>query len=109
MTNKQTIEILNRIRCNIREDSLEEQALVYAISALTEQRWIPCSERLPEEKERSYWVCLETGGQCQCRWTNDVYGLGSNEWSEWGWHIMDKPQYSIIVAWMPLPEPRKRE
>ena len=34
MTNKQAIEILNRIRCSIREDSLEEQALVYAIEAL---------------------------------------------------------------------------
>ena len=70
-------------------------------------QWIPCSERLPEEKEKSYWVCLETGGQCQCRWTNDMYGLGANKWSEWGWHIMDKPQYSKIVAWMPLPEPYK--
>ena len=73
--------------------------------ARPEPHWIPCSERLPEEKERSYWVCLETGGQCQCRWTNDMYGLGANKWSKWGWHIMDKPQYSKIVAWMPLPEP----
>lgn len=34
MTNKQAIEILNRIRCSIHEDSIEEQALVYAIEAL---------------------------------------------------------------------------
>ena len=31
-----------------------------------------------------------------------MYGLGSNEWSKWGWHIMDKPQYAKVVAWMPL-------
>ena len=36
---------------------------------------------------------------CSCRWTNDMYGLGSNEWSEWGWHVMDKPQYAKVVAW----------
>lgn len=67
--------------------------------------WIPCSERLPKKEERSYWICLDGGGQCQCRWTNDMYGFGANEYSKWGWHIMDKPQYSKVVAWMPLPEP----
>lgn len=72
-----------------------------------EERWIPCSERLPKKEERSYWICLDGGGQCQCRWTNDMYGFGSNEYSKWGWHIMDKPQYSKVVAWMPLPEPWK--
>ena len=34
MMNKQAIEALLRIRCIIREDSLEEQALVYAIKVL---------------------------------------------------------------------------
>ena len=72
-----------------------------------EPHWIPVTERLPNKEEKSYWVCLEGGGQCQCRWTNDMYGLGANEWSKWGWHVMDKPQYSVIVAWMPLPEPYK--
>lgn len=37
MTNKQVIGALNRIRCIIREDSLEEQALVYAIEAIKAQ------------------------------------------------------------------------
>lgn len=74
-----------------------------------EPHWIPCSKRLPKKEERSYWICLDGGGQCQCRWTNDMHGLGANEYSEWGWHIMDKPQYSIVVAWMPLPEPWKGE
>ena len=71
--------------------------------------WIPCGERLPEEEEKSYWVCLDGGGQCQCRWTNNMYGLGANKWDKWGWHVMDKPQYSRVIAWMPLPEPYKAE
>ena len=74
-------------------------------SAQPEPRWIPCGERLPEEEEKSYWVCLDGGGQCQCRWTNNMYGLGANKWDKWGWHVMDKPQYSRVIAWMPLPEP----
>ena len=71
--------------------------------------WIPCSERSPEEEEKSYWVCLDGGGQCQCRWTNNMYGLGANKWDKWGWHVMDKPQYSRVIAWMPLPEPYREE
>ena len=71
-----------------------------------EPHWIPVTER-PKEEEKSYWVCLEDGGQCQCRWTNDIYGLGANEWSKWGWKKVDLPQFSKVVAYMPLPEPYK--
>lgn len=76
-------------------------------SAQQEQRWIPCSGRLPEEEERSYWVCTDTGYQCQCRWTNDVYGFGVSD--RWEWKIYDIPQYQKVVAWMSLPEPYREE
>lgn len=90
--------------------SYAEEAYEMAIKALEQptvepQRWIPCSERLPEKAEGQYWVCTNTGYQCQCRWTDDVYGLGSN--GEWAWKIFDIPQYSHVVAWRPLPEPYK--
>ena len=75
-------------------------------SAQPEPHWIPVTES-PKEEEKSYWVCLEDGGQCQCRWTNDVYGLGANKWSKWGWKKVDLPQYSKVVAYKPLPEPYK--
>lgn len=64
--------------------------------------WTPCSERLPKKERATYLICTERGYMCLCRWTNDMYGLGSNEWSEWGWHIMDKPQYAKVVAWMEM-------
>lgn len=67
-----------------------------------EQRWIPVTERLPEKRRETYWVCTDTEAQCECRWTDNKFGLGS---SEWGWSIFDYPQYSKVVAWMPLPEP----
>lgn len=72
-------------------------------SAQPEQQWTPCSEKLPKEEKRHYWVCTDTGYQCQCRWTNDVYGLGASD--RWEWKIFDIPQYQKVVAWMPLPEP----
>lgn len=71
-----------------------------------EPQWIPVTES-PKDEEKSYWVCLEDGGQCQCRWTNDVYGIGANPWSKWGWKKVDLPQFSKVVAYMPLPEPYK--
>ena len=72
-----------------------------------QQRWIPCSERLPKKIEGRYWVCTNTGYQCQCRWTDDVYGFGLN--GEWAWKIFDIPQYSHVIAWMPLPKPYRED
>lgn len=69
-----------------------------------EPRWIPVTERLPEEQKKSYWVCTDTGYQCECRWTDNRFGMG-NLSGEWGWSIFDTPRYSKVVAWMPLPEP----
>lgn len=91
---------------NPSEDMLFIDAIVDMLENLpekSEQKWIPCSERLPEEEKRDYWVCTDTGYQCQCRWTNDVYGFGASD--RWNWKIFDIPQYQEVVAWMPLPEP----
>ena len=66
------------------------------------QQWIPCDMRTPKHVEESYWICTDTGYQCQCRWTNDVWGLGASD--KWAWKLLDIPQYSRVVAWMPLPE-----
>ena len=67
------------------------------------QQWIPCSERLPKEEIRDYWVCLEDGHQKQCRWMQ--YEKKDGHFYEW--HSVMK-----VVAWMPLPplpEPWKGE
>ena len=69
------------------------------------QRWIPVTERLPENRRETYWVCTDTEAQCECRWTNNRFGIAETD--EWGWSIFDYPQYSKVVAWMTLPEPYK--
>ena len=72
-----------------------------------EPRWIPVTERLPEEECKHYWICTDRGYQCECRWTN-VNHFWTNLTTDWHWNIFDVPQYSHVVAWMPLPEPYKR-
>ena len=65
-------------------------------------KWIPVTERLPKAERKSYWVCTDTGYQCECRWTNNRFGIGESD--EWGWSIFDIPQYQKVVAWMLLPD-----
>jgi hypothetical protein len=77
-------------------------------SAQPEQRWIPVSESLPKDGKKRYWVCTDTGYQCECRWTN-INHIWTELTTDWHWHIMDIPQYSHVVAWRELPEPYKEE
>lgn len=67
-----------------------------------EPHWIPVSERLPDEEKKIYWVCTDSGYQCQCRWTN-INHFWTNLTTDWHWHTMDVPQHTEVVAWMPLP------
>lgn len=69
-----------------------------------ETKWIPCSERSPKEEKKTYWICTNDGYQCECRWTN-VNPFWTDLTTNWHWHIADVPQYSKVVAWMPLPKP----
>ena len=85
--------------------TLEKALIIDGLSLTVKpQQWIPCSERLPEKEKKCYWVCTDDGYQFQCRWTN-VFGFYESD--DWTWSIFDKPQYSKIIAWMPLPEPYK--
>lgn len=66
-------------------------AIKHLPSAQPEQRWIPCSERLPEKN-------------CRCLTTNEAWGSFEVDWNAWidgQWlYPNEKP-----IAWMPLPEP----
>ena len=82
---------------------LDKNDLKAIIGALAQKQWIPVSERLPKEEEKSYWICTDNGYQCECRWTN-INHIWTNLTTDWHWHLMDIPPYSKVVAWMPLPE-----
>jgi hypothetical protein len=68
-----------------------------------EPKWIPVTERLPDKEPNKYWVCVDTGYQCECRWTN-MNLFGRYETTDWHWNIMDIPQYTRVVAWKTLPK-----
>ena len=125
MTNEEAVKMLRTMQRTVYlgnrkfEDAIEcaikalseplqpwEVLVAQAVLPHPEPHWIPVTEE-PKEEKKSYWVCLEDGGQCQCRWTNDIYGIGANAWSKWGWKKADLPQFSKVVAYMPLPEPYK--
>ena len=90
----------------IEELTRENESLAKSVNEASEilrRRWIPVTERLPKAERKSYWVCTDTGYQCACRWTNNLFGMGESD--EWSWSIFDIPQYQKVVAWMPLPDP----
>lgn len=62
------------------------------------QRWIPCSERLPDYHDE---VLVTSRGEVAIAW---LYLDGN-----WRSNDMPEPMYKDIVAWMHLPEPYKEE
>ena len=70
---------------------------------LNADKWIPVSE--PPKELDTYLI--QTDGEpymCQCRWT-DVNPFWTDYKTKPHWNIFDLPQYSKVVAWMPLPKP----
>lgn len=65
-------------------------------SAESEQRWIPCSERLPE-KWGDYLVTIKwkgvESGNVYTEIHTAVYDERAKEWD-----------YTDVIAWMPLPD-----
>lgn len=65
-------------------------------STQPEQRWIPVSERLPEEMG-TYMTTIDYGEHGLATGQRYYYGRGL-KWND-----------ECVIAWMPLPEPYKEE
>ena len=78
-------------------------------SVQPEQRWIPCSERLPEEED--YKSCIECLDGAVWYFTeNGTMGIGYYYESTKEWSTTDDLKTDgKVVAWMPLPEPYREE
>ena len=75
-------------------------------SVQSEQRWIPCNERLPEAGVR-YQVTFESGEVGYADFRNKIFlSDGSAKENIWEIERYYKDDGEVI-AWMPLPEPYK--
>ena len=98
------VELMDSDLDHLQRDDWKEVIQIVADAPTIEQpQWIPVSERLPEDENKAYWVCTDTGYQCECRWTN-VNPIWTDLTTDWHWNIFDVPQYTKVVAWMPLPK-----
>ncbi len=71
----------------------------------TVDRWIPCSERLPEDESVPYWTTHEDGSIVM-HWYSKECGFTFN------WEVKDlekRKRQGRVIAWMPIlqPEPYK--
>ena len=84
-------------------------------SAQPEQRWNPCSERLPEEKDAG--ILKKLGTEKKSEYviaTVEVKGermtvTACTYDGKWDWNMKYAFPDFKVVAWMPLPEPYKEE
>lgn len=109
MTNKEAINII-KSECyifnplNFDMSTMINTALDMAIKALQEPRWIPVSEKLPENKT---YVLTTIKVPNRIAHTRSGWYEGGFFHNDNGdvWRATDME----VIAWMPLPEPYKEE
>jgi hypothetical protein len=86
-------------------ESVEIQKAYEIGKAENPNKWIPVSERLPEEKinpiTQDYYEY-----QCTFR-SGDIYDVRSYKFGKGHWWLGCGVMDEYVTAWMPLPEPYK--
>lgn len=81
--------------------------------------WIPCSERLPEDCDNRFYMCVVENHEddppmfCQYEeeygfgFWNDIYDEHTLGFVDSEFKTNEELGYEKVIAWMPLPEPYK--
>ena len=96
-TSREAIAEINEQNGFDREKGIEKvkEACLVACEVMDKTKWIPCSERLPEDS-RSVITYTNEGGVAE-----GSYSPHSEEWTVFRWSVSN----AKVIAWMPLPEP----
>ena len=82
--------------------------------------WIPCSERLPEDCDNRFYMCVvenhEEDPPMYCQYEegigfgfwNDVFDEHTLGFVDSYFRANEELGYETVIAWMPLPEPYRR-
>lgn len=76
----------------------------YIDKAINAERWISCSERLPEAQTEVIVSCTDDSGDTKFRYTSSGWVTTDKEY----W-IVDNEINNFVVAWREMPEPYKGE
>jgi len=102
-------EINGNLEHMIRASAMVVEMIKDAPTIEPQPRWIPCSERLPDDND--YKECMECLDGAVWYFTeNGAMGLGYYYESTKEWATTDDLKTDgKVVAWMPLPSPCREE
>lgn len=114
---QEDIRTLTRVPSEFIHAKLDE--LAEEVGDLVNRKWIPCNERLPEDGDCRFYMCLvenhieDVPTMCQfdeeAGFYEDIYDPVSLGFVDTEFKTMEELGYEKVMYWMPLPEPYKGE
>lgn len=104
-----------------RENYSTELICEFIDEQTTVGEWIPCSERLPENSDNRFYMCVVENHEedppmfCQYEeeygfgFWHDIYNKETLGFVDTEFRTNEELGYEKVIAWMPLPKPYQPE